>query len=141
MNHPGRLPGQTREMPMSSSVERNLLFAIFALQADFLSRDHFLEGLNAWVLQKQRPIGDLLVERGFLEGEDRDVVSRLVERHIKKHGDVHRSLAAIAPRGETREAIASIADSEVRKSLPPVGATPLGGTLLPLEPTPAHATR
>ncbi len=41
-------------------TDRNLLFGILALQNDFITRDQLVEAINAWVLAKQRPLGELL---------------------------------------------------------------------------------
>jgi hypothetical protein len=38
-------------------ADRNLLFGIIALRIDFIDRDKLVEGMNAWVLHKQKPLG------------------------------------------------------------------------------------
>ena len=48
------------------AADRNLLFGILALQMDFISRDALIAAMNAWVLEKHRPLADLLEERGAL---------------------------------------------------------------------------
>ena len=40
--------------------DRNLLFGILALQLDFVSRDALIRAMNAWVLEKSRPLGRIL---------------------------------------------------------------------------------
>jgi hypothetical protein len=45
-------------------ADRNLLFGILALQMDFADRDGLVAAMNAWVPEKYRPLGDLLVDRG-----------------------------------------------------------------------------
>jgi hypothetical protein len=50
----------------SSHVDRNLLFGILALQMDFISRDALISAMHAWVLNKQKPLGQILVEQGAL---------------------------------------------------------------------------
>jgi hypothetical protein len=42
--------------------------------------------MNAWVMHKQRSLGDILVERGHLKTEDHEFLSRMVERHLTRHG-------------------------------------------------------
>ena len=46
--------------------DRNLLFGILALQMDFISRDALVAAMNAWVLAKQRPLGEILLEQKAL---------------------------------------------------------------------------
>jgi hypothetical protein len=45
---------------MSQAVaDRNLLFGIVALQMDFITRDGLIGAMNAWALEKHRPLADL----------------------------------------------------------------------------------
>src|SRR5258708_4681934 len=58
-----------RILAMSASAraaDRNLLFGILALQMDFVSRDQLIAAMNAWVLDKARPLGQLLVAQTAL---------------------------------------------------------------------------
>ena len=48
----------TRSQP---AADRNLLFGVLALQMDFISRDALVGAMNAWVLDKARPLGLILV--------------------------------------------------------------------------------
>src|SRR5262249_61660681 len=60
-------PPALEEPPMSAvPSDRNLLFGILALQVNFLTRDALILGMNAWVLEKHRPLGEILVEQGAL---------------------------------------------------------------------------
>ncbi|MBI1916973.1 MAG: serine/threonine protein kinase [Planctomycetes bacterium] len=103
---------------MSAIADRNLLFGILALQMDFITRDQLVEAMNAWVLAKQRPLGDLLVERGALASEDHALLAPMVERHIAKHGgDPAKSLAVLSSVVSARAALAGVADADVQASL------------------------
>ncbi len=51
------------------SADENLLFGILALQLDFISRDQLVEAMNAWVLAKHKPLGDILREQDALAAE------------------------------------------------------------------------
>jgi serine/threonine-protein kinase len=96
--------------------DRNLLFGVLALQADFLDARQFAEACAAWASCKDLALAELLLERGWLTPDDRAHVEYLVERRLKKHrGDVRSSLAEAA-RGEVRRALASIGPS-LRDSL------------------------
>jgi hypothetical protein len=59
------------------AADRILLFGILALQMDFISRDALIQGMNAWVLEKARPLGALLLEQGA-PGEDTWSAPRLL---------------------------------------------------------------
>ena len=47
-----------------SHADRNLLFGILALQMDFISRDVLVAAMNAWVLDKGKPLGQVFLEPG-----------------------------------------------------------------------------
>jgi serine/threonine-protein kinase len=104
-------------------ADRNLLFGVLALQGDLIDTHQFAEACTAWSLRKDRPLADQLVERGWLQPEDRRLIERLLEQKIKKHGgDPHQSLiaAARAP-ADTMATLAEVGsgsrDAEIRRSL------------------------
>ena len=45
-------------------ADRNLLFAVLALQADCLTQPHFVEACTLWASRKDKSIAELMVERG-----------------------------------------------------------------------------
>jgi hypothetical protein len=98
-------------------TDRNLLFAVLALQAGLIDRDRFVQVCALWATRKDIAIADLLIEQGWLTPEDRSDVGRLLDRKLKKHGgDVRASLAAVTG-AEARGALASIADPDVERTL------------------------
>jgi serine/threonine protein kinase/WD40 repeat protein len=100
------------------SADRNLLFGILALQMDFISRDALIASMNAWVLDKDKPLGQILVEQRALAPKRLALLEALVEEHLNEHGrDPERSLAAVGPAGIARAQLDKIADLDVRASL------------------------
>ena len=63
--------------PAHPAADRNLLFGIVALQLDFISRDQLITAMNAWVLDKHKPLGQVLVEQQALPAERRVHVRRV----------------------------------------------------------------
>jgi serine/threonine-protein kinase len=117
-------------MASATSNDRNLLFGVLALQLDFLSRDALVAGMNAWALDKTRPLGRILVEQGALSPARLELLDALVVEHLNKHdGDVSVSLAAAANGSTLSEALDAVADSEVLTTL-----TALGGPLRRIAP-------
>ena len=55
----------------SSQSDRNVLFGVLALQMEFITQSGLIAALQAWTLQKLRPLGELLVELGHMSPEDR----------------------------------------------------------------------
>jgi serine/threonine-protein kinase len=110
--------------PADPSADRNLLFGILAVQMDFVSRDALIAAMHAWVLAKQRPLGDLLQEQGALTPEHRQVLDMVTAAHLKAHGDdAQRSLAAVAHRSTLGDLAQSVADPDLLASLAAAGAT------------------
>ena len=81
--------------PNSHAADRNLLFGIIALQMDFITRDHLIAAMQAWVFDKRKPLSQVLTEQRALSTEDREAIESLVRRHLLRHdNDPERSLAA-----------------------------------------------
>jgi serine/threonine protein kinase/transposase len=100
------------------SADRNLLFGLLALQMDFLTRDHLLEAMNAWMLEKGTPLGEILCRRGVLAEDDRTDIDRIVEKHVKRHGgDAQASLAAVRVEAKVRASLAALVDADIQSSL------------------------
>jgi hypothetical protein len=61
----------------SAQSDRNLLFGVLAVQMDFVGRDELLAAMHAWVLDKGKPLGQVLQERGALSGPHRAALEAL----------------------------------------------------------------
>jgi serine/threonine-protein kinase len=113
------------------SADRNLLFGILALQMDFISRDALVEAMNAWVLDKKKSLGQILVERGALRENAQSLLELLVEKHLEMHdGQPHKSLASVAALAQVRDDLQGVADPDLHATL--------ASTLLPGEATPQN---
>jgi hypothetical protein len=85
--------------PQHASADCNLLFGIFALQLNFIGRDALVAGINAWVLDKAKPLARILVDHGTLKESAYALLDPLVQAHLDAHeGDAQKSLAAVGPR-------------------------------------------
>jgi serine/threonine-protein kinase len=98
-------------------TDRNLLFAVLALQADLIDRDRFIQACTLWAARKDTPMADLLVRQGWLAAEDCSDVERLLHRKLKKHGGDAQASLAEAASADARSALASVADAAVERSL------------------------
>jgi eukaryotic-like serine/threonine-protein kinase len=106
------------------AADRNLLFGLLALQNGLINQVQLVAAFQAWTLDKACPLADHLVDRGDLDADDRSAVDALVVRHLKKHGDVERSLAAIPASRSTRESLAHIDDPDLGGTLAHLGSAP-----------------
>src|SRR5438552_1100507 len=96
----------------------NLLFGILALQMDFISREALVAAMHAWVLAKDKPLGEILVEQKALAPDRRTLLEALVQEHLKQHENApEKSLAAVSSLGPVREDLRRLADPDVQASL------------------------
>jgi eukaryotic-like serine/threonine-protein kinase len=104
---------------MSKSLaDRNLLFGILALQMDFVTRDGLIAAMNAWVLDKVKPLGAILQAQGGLAEDEHALVEALVAKHLSKHGgDAERSLAAVANPKSLPLGLDHVLDADLVKAL------------------------
>ena len=117
-------------MPAPRESDGNLLFGILALQMDFVSRDALVAGMNAWVLDKARPLGQVLQDQGALRPDARALLDALVQKHLELHGgDAEKSLAALSSTTPARRALEQVADPDVQASLAGVGGAAAGDDL------------
>ena len=102
----------------SAHADRNLLYGLLALQMDFITRDDLIEAMQAWALDKGRPLERVLRDRGRIGDEDHDALEHMLRRHLARHGgDPEKSLAAVAVPPEVHDGLRSLADPEVTASL------------------------
>jgi tetratricopeptide (TPR) repeat protein/tRNA A-37 threonylcarbamoyl transferase component Bud32 len=110
---------------VQGDADRNLLFGILALQMDFITRDQLVAAMNAWVLEKDKPLSQILVDQGALRALRRAMLEPLVQEHVRAHGDSpERSLAALSSLGSARRALENVADPSVQASLAHVDVPP-----------------
>ena len=87
-------------MPTPVSVDRNLLFAVIALQDDLIDQTQFADVCAGWAMRLDQPLEKLLIERKWITEGDRGEVERKLERKLKKNGgDVRATLGAVAEVG------------------------------------------
>jgi hypothetical protein len=93
---------------MTAAADRHLLFGLLALQNGLIDQGQLILAFRAWTRDNARSLADQLVARGDLDSEDRSAVDALVARHIRNHGDVEHSLAALGER-EIEASLARVA--------------------------------
>jgi serine/threonine-protein kinase len=113
-------------------TDKNLLFGVFALQADIIDNDQFVKACTLWTAQKERTLADILVDQGWMTRLDQKDLERLLERKLKKHGgDAKASLAQMAG-PSARQALETLDRAAFHESLAWLlesGSLPLVSTL------------
>jgi hypothetical protein len=87
-------------------ADRELLFEAMAIHLGFVPRIA-LDLMETWRRESRsslggRPLGQVLVERSILTAEQCAVLEMLVDGLVERHGDVRRSLDALAAFGRLR---------------------------------------
>ena len=118
-------PGASRRRPSSAREDtgRNLLLGLLALQNNFIGRDDLLAAFAAWVADRSRSLGQVLLKRGALSPGRQMLLEALVEEHIRLHdSDPRKSLAALSSIGSVRDDLSRVAAPDVQDSLARVSA-------------------
>lgn len=112
-------------------AERNLLFGLFALQAELINDAQFAEVRTDLANRVGADLGELLVERGWLTQRDREHLDYLLDRRLAKYdGDARACLAAARATGEAANLATSCPPSLPDwedLTPPPPPALPLNG--------------
>ena len=99
------------------NTDRNLLFGALAFQNEYIDLAQFAAVCRAWAADKNRPLADLLVERGWITVAVSAMLEDIVERKLKRYGgDAHATLGAVAD-GQIRDAIRDMNDPDLIHSL------------------------
>ena len=127
----GRRPRGVRRPPAAGpgDADRNLLFGLLALQNDFIDRDALLAAFNAWVRDKARPLGQILVD----QRRPRPTTSRgLLEALVAQAPAAARRRPRAEPGGprparlDPRATWSALADPDLQASLARVGRAAAG---------------
>ena len=103
-----------------SALDRSLLFGVIARRMDFVSRDELIGALRAWGSEMEKPLAQLVVERGALSEDERSLLGPLVGKQLEQLGDDEgRSHADLSSVSWIKLGTADLAaDSETQTSRP-----------------------
>jgi tetratricopeptide (TPR) repeat protein len=102
-------------------MDQNLLFALLTLQLDLIDNQQFAEAWATWSARGDRPVPELLVQRGWLKPEGRTEVERAMSRKLLKHGGNTRAALAELVNNPLQEALSGLAGSSLEKFLGQLG--------------------
>ncbi len=102
---------------MTAAADRHLLFGLLALQNGLIDQGQLVLAFQAWIRDKSKGVADQLVARGDLDADARAGLDAMVALHLKKHGDVEKSLAAVPAGRSTRENLARLGDPDIEETL------------------------
>ncbi|MDB5349366.1 MAG: serine/threonine protein kinase [Planctomycetota bacterium] len=95
-------------------ADRNLLLGVLALQMDFITRDALIAAMYAWVFDKTKTLGALLLDQHAIDPADLAALEPMVARHVARHGnDPATSLASLSSTDGVVDHLRSIGDPDV----------------------------
>ncbi len=104
------------------TADRDLLFGLIALQNGLIDQAQLVAAFQAWTRDTATTLADHLVARGVLDAEDRAAIESLLERHVRKHGGLAGSLAAVVIGSSNRERLAALGEPALEAALSLVGS-------------------
>ncbi|WP_165068826.1 serine/threonine-protein kinase [Paludisphaera rhizosphaerae] len=117
--------GENASTSGPADAGRDLLLGLLALQNDFVSRDALVAAFAAWVADRSRPLGRLLLDAGALSPPRLRLLEALAAEHLDHHqGDVDRSLAALPPVDWLQAALGKLGDRDLNARLAAVEGFP-----------------
>jgi len=97
---------------------RNILLALLAFQNGFIEHRVLIDAIHAWVGDKRRPMGAILLGRGALDAGQVAALGPLVEQHLKAQGgDADRGFALPGATASLRAELGVVPDSDVQTVL------------------------
>ena len=129
-------------MADSPGADRNLLFGILALQMNFITRDVLIAAMNDWVLDKARPLGQILADQRQLSPNQLRGLDELIALHLAAHdGDPSRSLQAVASVASVASMLAPLTDPDIQGSVLTLASNDKSSTGYYHPPSDAHGPR
>ncbi|MFY7893118.1 MAG: hypothetical protein ACOVOJ_10540, partial [Pirellula sp.] len=77
----------------SPSSDRNFLFALVAYQNGYITIEQFFAAAQLWNKDPKKDIGDILVERKFIDDVERFNIQGIVEDRLRRQGGIDNSLS------------------------------------------------
>src|SRR5436305_2426783 len=106
---------QSSDRPRS---DRNLLFGVLAVRLNFISSHDLLDGMNSWVLHKEKALGQILVELGKLTAGQYSALDNLVVQHVESQShDLKKCLQALSWASTAASCLSTIDDDDVQAGL------------------------
>ncbi|MHC4778108.1 MAG: protein kinase domain-containing protein [Planctomycetota bacterium] len=107
------------------SHDSDLLYAILALQMNFITKDNLVECGALWASDRSKGLQAILDEKGYLKPTAKTALAAMVEAQMEQHGDPGRSLVALGVDLAVRESLLALPlDEGVKGTLMELKARP-----------------
>ena len=98
-------------------VDDNLLFAVLAFQNGLVTQETFLTALNAWLIDKSKPLREHLVAIGRISPDEESAIQSLCLLHLARNGsDIENSLASLTVHPDVRSRLLDCSDKSIART-------------------------
>jgi eukaryotic-like serine/threonine-protein kinase len=104
------------------TADSGVLLGLLAYQTGLIDESTMVAAFGAWMHDKARPLSQTLQELGALDAPRLALLEGLLAEHLKLHGGVAASLAALPAGQSTRERLERLADPELTATLAQVSS-------------------
>jgi serine/threonine-protein kinase len=111
---------------MTAAADRHLLFGLLALQNGLIDQGALVAAFQTWIRDKTRSLADQLVAQGDLDADACAGLEAIVALHVRRHGDVEKSLSAVPADHSTGVRLAALGEPEIDATLARVSPTSNG---------------
>jgi serine/threonine protein kinase len=125
-------------------TERNLLLAAIAYHLDYLDLLQFDAASRAWAADRSRPMGEILRDRGWVDGSAMLEIENCAARKLRRHNDDARTALRETAGFALADTILELDDpASARTEVDTAGGTPLSMRTIPLQagPDPSYGDR
>ncbi len=100
------------------SQDTDLLYAVLALQMNFVTKDQMVECGALWASDRSKSLPSILDERGYIAPEAKTALDALVKAQVKQHGAPEKSLVQLEVAEDIRRSLLDLPlDDKVRGTL------------------------
>jgi len=100
------------------SPESDLLYAVLALQMNFITKDQMVECGALWASDRKKNLPSILDAKGYLKPSAKTALAAMVEAQMEQYGDPSMSLAALSVDMDIRGSLLDLPlDEKVRGTL------------------------
>jgi len=115
---PLMVPGFAENVRKGQFRDRNLLFAVLALQDEILSRENFVRICTLWAGDTSQSLSELMQHEGLLSHADHQLIEARIARKLEhRGGDIRQTLAECIG-GDIRQSLGDALDPATLASLP-----------------------
>ena len=100
------------------SADRELVFGLLAFQNGLIKQETLFKAIRIWINDQSQTLNNILLQIGACSRDELDLLSRLVELHINKHGrDPNQSLASLSGLDQIVEELRQLGDPDICATL------------------------